>query len=118
MLAYGEAAPREAINAWNATRQLEDSAALVAMEVVMVRLSRTLVHGRGAWQVNGRKPTLFQQCLDVPVNGSDPQTLHVGLRRHQHLLGRERSIGLFECFPNCSPLSGVPLVFLGHLPAS
>jgi hypothetical protein len=33
-------------------------------------------------------------------------------------LGRKRSISLFEGFPNCSPLSGVALVVLGHLPVS
>jgi hypothetical protein len=109
--AHGKPAAGEAVDARDTACQIKDAAALIAMEVVMMRFPGTLVDGGGAWKIDGRKPAFFEQCLDIPINGGDPEAFHFGLRRPERLLWRKRPAGMFERFTDCGALPGVPMIF-------
>jgi len=115
MPGYGKPTAGETVDAGDAARQLEHPAAPVAVEVVVMRFAGTLVDRGGAREVNGRKPAIFEQGLDVPVNCGDPQALHIRLSRHKDLLRRKRPASPFECFANRCSLPRVPLILFGHV---
>ena len=75
-----ESASGQALDARQTAMQLENAAAAVAVKVVMVGFSGTLVDRGGAGKIDGRKPTGVQQSLDIPVHGGDPESLDFGLR--------------------------------------
>lgn len=115
MTADGKAAACKAANVWNTPGQLEQTAAAVAMKMVMVRLSGSLVDGDSSRKSHCGKPAFFEQTFDVAVNSRDPEALHLALRRIQHLLRRQRVGAAFERLANCGPLPGVAPIFLRHL---
>lgn len=115
MAANRKTAACKAVNVRNTAGQLEHAAALVAMKMVMVRLSGSLVDGDSSRKSHGGKPAFFEQTFDVAVNSRDPEALHLALRRIQHLLRRQRVGAAFECLANCGPLPGVAPIFLRHL---
>lgn len=79
-----------------AAAQLKHPAALAAVEVMVVRLTRQLVTCRLAGQRDWIEPSLGQQRFDIPVHGGDAQRFIVALRGAQRLLGRKRAICLNE----------------------
>jgi hypothetical protein len=81
MTADGKAAACKAANVWNTPGQLEQTAAAVAMKMVMVRLSGSLVDGDSCRKSHRGKPAFFQKAFDVAVNSRDAETLHLCLRR-------------------------------------
>ena len=84
------------------------------MKMMMVRFSRTLVDGGASGKFDCYQPVFFEEGFDVPVNRGDSHAIHLGLRRVQDLLRRERPVGAFESLANGGSLPGVPLVFGSH----
>ena len=117
MTANGKAAAGETLDASYAAIKLEHAAALIAMEVVVVCLAGALIDSCASGQLNRGKPAFFDQRFDVPVDGCDAQPFDLGLRRIEHLLGRQWPVGSLECVPDRCALPGISLIFFNHLPA-
>src|SRR6516165_8846866 len=112
---HGETAAGQAIDARNAARELENTAASVAMEMVVMILPGAFVHGAGAGELDGGKPSVFQQGFNVAINRGDAQARYFGFCRLQNLVRGKRPVRPFERFANGGPLTGVPLISFQHL---
>ena len=80
--------PGELVHAWQTAFQFENAMAVIALEVMMVTLAGSLIDGRATRQFHQRQPAFFEQRLDIPVDSSNANPIHLFLRQFQDLLGR------------------------------
>ena len=69
-----EAVRQVEIGLGTAPFQFVDLAAPVTLEVMMMFLARHFVTWRGAGDLNHANPTVFEQRIDVPVDGGDSES--------------------------------------------
>jgi hypothetical protein len=82
-----EAARDERPNALGATRNLEDSIADVAAEVVVVLRARGFVPRWLARKVDRHHHAVGDERLESPIHGRSPQSRHIGLSTDKDLDG-------------------------------
>lgn len=85
--------------------QLEDLAAAIAAEVVVMRLAGDLVAKRFTRHRNSGEPVALKQGPDVPVDGGDAQAADLSLRGGQYLLRGEWPVRPLKGFPDRSFLT-------------
>lgn len=85
-----------------ATLELEDFAAGVAAEVMVMRLAGDFITECFTGHGDGREPVVLEQSPDVAVDSGDAEAADLGLRGGQHLLRREWPVGTLKCFSDRS----------------
>jgi hypothetical protein len=55
--------------------RIKDTAAPIAMEVVVVTLAGRFVSWGFAWEINGSNHSILQQGLDIAIDGSDANAI-------------------------------------------
>jgi hypothetical protein len=68
--------------------QFEELAAAIAMKMMVVLLSRNLVTGRIAGNLNGLKPAFLDQTLNIPVYGRNSKRRMMALRSFERFIWR------------------------------
>lgn len=96
MSTHGEAAIRQPLDFRNVPTELKDSAALLAMEVVMVRLAGRLVNRPHPGKIYGHKPTLLEEGLNRAIHRGNSQTARLGPRSFKNLRRGKRPLGSLE----------------------
>jgi len=71
--------------AW-AALHIEYTLTAGALEVVVVGMARAFVAWALSRQLHERDGLIFQQQLQIAVDGGQPESFHVDARRFQHLL--------------------------------
>jgi hypothetical protein len=84
----------------DATLEFVDSAAFVAVEMMMMFFARHLVARGGTWDLNGQKPAVLQQCIDVPIDRGNSESAVVFSRADMRFLGRKRTARVQEGLAN------------------
>ena len=105
----GEALGQMRLDGEGATGQFEDLVAGPAMEMVVVLLAGDFVAGGLAGKVDGDEPALFDQSLDVAVNGGDAEAGNYFRGLLQDFLWAHRAAGRLENLANGRLLPGVSL---------
>jgi hypothetical protein len=72
----------------DAALEVVELATTVALEMVVVAFAGELIPGRLAGNLNGVKPSVLDQRLNVSVDGGDTDCRMVPMRRLKGLLGR------------------------------
>ena len=107
MVAYLEAAGQGGAledRDWAVGVELVDLSARVAGEVMMVVAAR-LLEARGlVGQVHGADVAPLDQGVQVAVDGGEAEAKVVGSRALEDLLGRHRSVRLFQGLQDGTPL--------------
>ena len=93
MAGHAEAVGKLGLHVDAATLQLEELAALVALEVMVMLFARDLVACGVAGNVDGSQPLFLNQEVNVAVDRCDRKAVHLLLREAQGLVVRERAIG-------------------------
>jgi hypothetical protein len=81
----GKAPTGEPVDLGNAAAQVEDAAAAIAVEMVVMGLAGSFINRADPWDFHRNEPAFLEKGLDVSVNRSEARTLDVGLCRFQHL---------------------------------
>ena len=66
----------------------------VALEVMMMGLACDFIPGRITRNFNCRKPFVFHQTADIPVDGSNTQSVYLLLGEGERFVRRQRTISL------------------------
>lgn len=80
----------------DAARQIEDTAAEFAIEVVMVRLAGWFIARRLPRQDNGHDLASLQHSSDIAIDRGDAESGNIHLRGFHEFLNRERSAALVD----------------------
>jgi hypothetical protein len=91
-----EAAGGEGLQVAGTSFDVEDAAAVVAVEVVVMAPAGDLVAGRLAGDVDGVDVAFGDEAFERAIDGSVAQRRDVGLRGGQDLAGAQRAGGAFE----------------------
>lgn len=86
MVLNGEAFRRKLNQVARTVVHVEDTFALIALEVVMVRMPRRLVAGAVARQRNDNDVAIIEQTFQVPIDRSLAKARQLGLRGTQYFL--------------------------------
>lgn len=95
-----EAVRQVEIGLGTAPFQFVDLAAPVTLEVMMMFLARHFVTWRGAGDLNHANPTVFEQRIDVPVDGGDSESPVALSGTAMDFLGGEGAIRIRKCLAN------------------
>jgi hypothetical protein len=90
-----------------ASFEVIQSAAFVALEVMMMLFTGYFVARRVAWYFDRLQPSFLDQRLDVSVDRGDPKARVVLLCRSENFFRGQRPIGFCKSLSNGSLLSGV-----------
>ena len=74
----------------------------------MVGLAGNLITGRIPRNLDRRKPFIFHQATDIPVDGSDTERIYLLLGRGKGFVRRQRAIRITKCCTNGLFLTRIP----------
>jgi hypothetical protein len=79
-----------------AALQLMQSAACIALEVMMMLFSGNFVASGVTRNLDTREPFFLNQHVDVPVDRRNTQRLHLLLRKNESFIRRQRPVGNYK----------------------
>lgn len=113
-----EASGQSWLDSGNAPVQVVQLAAIVALEVMVMRFAGDLVSRGIARHFDGLQPSFLNQRLDVPVNGGNAEGGVKPLRGFQRLFRGQRPASLAEGGANGRLLPRLPFIGDHELPFS